>query len=142
MKPCIEHGLRQDKGGYNVTSRGGRTIKRHRLVLADYLGVDPFTMQGDVLHKCSNSKCIEPTHLYLGDHLQNMVDRDEAGNTAAGARHGMSKLSEEDVQFIKDNHVRGVNRSKPSNTAALALRFGVSENQVLRIANGRQRVRG
>lgn len=36
----------------------------------------------NVLHKCHNMACCNPDHLYLGDHKQNMKDRDEAGRTS------------------------------------------------------------
>lgn len=32
-----------------------------------------------VCHKCNNSACVRPDHLYLGTHLDNMQDRKKAG---------------------------------------------------------------
>lgn len=36
----------------------------------------------NVLHKCHDMACCNPDHLYLGDHKQNMKDRDDAGRTS------------------------------------------------------------
>jgi len=37
-----------------------------------------------ILHKCNNASCVNPHHLYIGDHKQNMKDRDAAGRTSRG----------------------------------------------------------
>lgn len=37
-----------------------------------------------VLHKCHNSRCCNPDHLYIGTHMENMKDRDDSGRTSRG----------------------------------------------------------
>lgn len=54
--------------------------------------------QGMVLHRCNNRKCINPEHLYNGDHAQNMRDRAASGNN----RSGRDRLTHELVSRIKD----------------------------------------
>ena len=71
--------------GYGSFSwTGGRPIRAHRFsyLLANG-SLDESLM---VLHRCDNRACVRPSHLYQGDHLQNMRDRTERRRT-----HGMSK---------------------------------------------------
>lgn len=48
-----------------------------------------------IRHKCDNSKCINPEHLELGTHLDNMRDRQERGRTTKGVQHHSAKLNDE-----------------------------------------------
>jgi len=55
---------------------------------------------GLVLHKCGNRKCCNPNHLYDGTWDDNRRDSEEHGTAPLGSRHGLSKLTEEDVLEI------------------------------------------
>lgn len=55
-----------------------------------------------VLHHCDNRACVRPDHLYLGDHKQNMKDRQNRKRQARGERQGNAKLCELDVWLIKN----------------------------------------
>lgn len=46
-----------------------------------------------VRHKCDVSLCVNPDHLQLGTHADNMNDRNARGRQARGARHGKAKAS-------------------------------------------------
>jgi len=83
-----------------------------------------------VLHKCDNAKCINHEHLKLGDHTENMVDRDERGRTAKGARHGMAKLTPEQAKCIYANPDRKTG-------IELAKEYGISRAHVSRIKLGK-----
>ena len=54
-----------------------------------------------VCHHCDNPKCVNPRHLYLGTQGDNMRDRDIRGRTQRGANHSKSKLSAENVLWMR-----------------------------------------
>ena len=83
-----------------------------------------------VLHKCDNAKCINYEHLELGDHEKNMKDRQERNRTAGGIKHGMCRLSEENVKYIKFNPDKKTGRE-------LAEEFKVTAANISRIQLGK-----
>lgn len=77
-----------------------------------------------VCHTCNNAWCINRNHLYLGTKSSNAFDlyRD------VGTKHvGHVDLSADEVQYIKDSHVRGISQH------ALARQFGINQMTVSRI---------
>ncbi len=61
-----------------------------------------------VLHTCHNMLCCNIEHLYLGDHLQNMVDRDNAGRTKKGADHYYFKCTPALILALKVDLMSGL----------------------------------
>lgn len=83
-----------------------------------------------VLHKCDNARCINHEHLEIGDHAKNMKDRQERNRTAGGTKHGMCKLTEENVRYVK------FNPDKKSGVD-LAKQFKMTRTNVSRIQLGK-----
>jgi len=54
-----------------------------------------------VLHHCDNPPCVNPQHLYVGTHSDNMRDRKLRQRDARGTNVNTNKLSEDDVQEIR-----------------------------------------
>lgn len=100
----------------------------HRIAWEIQHGPIPDNMS--VLHKCDNAKCINHLHLDLGDHSKNMEDRQSRKRTASGIKHGMSKLSEDNIRYIRNNPDKKMG-------IELAKQFGVSENCITDIKNYR-----
>lgn len=81
-----------------------------------------------VLHHCDNRLCINPRHMYLGTHKENMADKVARKRQASGERIGTSKLTREQVLEIRRIYEAGGATLKE-----IGLRFGVSLQQVFRI---------
>lgn len=92
-----------------------------------------------VCHKCDNPPCVNPDHLFLGSHIDNMRDcqskgrgRHYLGSINAGSSHGMSKLTEPDVAAIKTMLAGGTKQS------VIAHKFGVTQTAISRINTGKR----
>ena len=55
-----------------------------------------------VCHSCDNPKCVNPNHLFLGDHKKNMKDMILKNRQAKGESHGNHKLTIDQVKQIKN----------------------------------------
>lgn len=60
-------------GGYGVMKMNGKAVKAHRV--SYLLSHDELPHDLDVLHSCDNPSCVNPKHLRLGTHTDNMRDR-------------------------------------------------------------------
>lgn len=73
------HWKKKDVGrmGYGVISIGGKNIPAHRFSYEFYKG----KLSNDlfVLHTCDNPICVNPDHLYVGNHQDNMNDMNSRG---------------------------------------------------------------
>ncbi len=121
--------------GYGRTSyQGNRHWLVHRLAWTLVNGPIPYGL--DVCHKCDNKICVNPAHLFLGTHQDNIRDRDNKGRGKvpgfAGEQHGMAKLTEGDVLTI-----RGL-LSEGCKGRYISQFFGIAESTISQIKN-RQR---
>lgn len=69
-----------DGKGYGKLGQHGRNfIAAHRLFYTFHVG--PITGGLHVLHKCDTPLCVNPTHLRLGTHQENMKDMQAKGRS-------------------------------------------------------------
>lgn len=87
-----------------------------------------------VLHKCDNKRCVNPNHLYLGDHKQNMRDAIERKQWKPflGESHPSAKLTWNEVHEIRHDH-----RLTKEPACTIAKRYGVSGGCIDHILSGR-----
>jgi len=106
-KGCWEWNKYRDVGGYSKimwTDPDGVVLKvGHRVSYSVFHG--SFDTALYVCHKCDNRACINPEHLFLGTHQDNMDDKTAKGRPNGGqppgSAHAMSRLTEEDVLDIR-----------------------------------------
>lgn len=111
--------------GYGRIWADGKNVLAHRLCYELHTGSK--VPEGlCVCHHCDNSLCVNPDHLFLGTHQNNMDDRNRKGRQARqkGENNGRAKLSEElALQILSD----------PRNQGLIAREYGVSRQLVSRI---------
>lgn len=90
-----------NRDGYGSLTHGGRAESAHRAAYKVFVG--PIKPPLQVLHHCDVRNCMNPKHLYLGVHADNMRDREVRGRVkhAKGEDHRDAKLSEADVRAIR-----------------------------------------
>ena len=88
--------------GYGLCrSEKKRTASAHRVSFQAFVGEIP---EGKVIaHVCDNKLCVNPAHLFLATHAENSADMVNKKRSARGAKSGGSKLTEEQVKFIRES---------------------------------------
>lgn len=132
LSACIEHKQKGSNGGYGNTTFNGRKIPLHRKVYCVANEVSPESISGLVVrHKCDNPRCINPEHLELGtvkDNVQDCINRGRAKRgVSKGELNGYSKLTEQQVSYIRDTYKR---YSRECGIPAIASKLGVSTSAV------------
>lgn len=88
---CWEWLRSKNTGGYGQVSIAGRSRTAHRVSYMLFCGDIPEGLL--VRHKCDNPGCVRPSHLELGDHMDNSDDRRERVAVWNGARR-MPRLND------------------------------------------------
>lgn len=74
----------------------------HRLSYEIYNNVE-LTSDQIVLHSCDIPNCVNPNHLKIGTHEDNVQDKVNKDRQAKGVKNGRSKLTESDVINIRES---------------------------------------
>jgi hypothetical protein len=116
--------------GYGVFCIGKLMHSGHRRLITAHrfswmLANGPIPKGMSILHKCDNKLCVNPNHLFLGTHDDNMHDASMKGRMARGSNHYMSKLTENQVRKIRKEY---------ANTAIteenLGKKYGITQTDV------------
>lgn len=125
--------------GYGYIASGGargRSLKAHRVSWRLHRGPIPDGLC--VLHNCpcgDNPACVNPQHLWLGTHADNMRDMFTKGRrqrTARGASVATSRLTESDVIAIR--YARSM---AGASGPVMAKAYGVTPASIYRAISGR-----
>ena len=118
------------RGDYGAGRLNGKTEDAHRVSYQLFVGEIPDGLE--VMHGCNTPLCVNPAHLSLGTHAENMAQtagRRQSMSPARGSRHGLSKLTEADVVAIW-----GYRKSELSHRE-IGKMFGVSGTNITVILN-------
>ncbi len=79
----------------------------HRISWMLAHGAFPTRIQ--TLHECDNPPCVNPAHLFIGTHTDNMQDRSRKGrgNHPSGERNKAHKLTRSQVDEIRQRYAAG-----------------------------------
>ena len=113
--------------GYGGVYRNHRRLYAHRVAWELYHGEIPKGLC--VLHQCDVPCCVNPDHLFLGSHKDNMRDMVLKNRSTRGSRNPSARLTEESATKIK----LATNRS----TLSLAKQYGVSQLTVWKVRTRR-----
>lgn len=116
-----------NREGYGQISVWGGILYAHRLSYLAYRGPIPHGLF--VCHKCDVRTCVNPDHLFVATHQENMADRNRKGRTAhvKGEDNHASKVTAEQVRsIISDDRLQRL----------IAADYGITQSQVSRIKSG------
>lgn len=102
----------------------------HRVVYFLHKGA---CMDSSVLlcHTCDNRLCVNPAHLFEGNHEANQKDMSDKGRSTWGDKSGLSKWTNEEVKEIRRRHNQGETQ------ASLRREFKMSKSNMSYIINKR-----
>lgn len=130
---CKLWGKSTDRSGYGQLVTNGKRYLAHRLAYCKAHNLEYSDIKGNLVrHKCDNPSCVNPEHLELGTHQDNMDDRNTRGRTASGEDHGRAKLSTTDIENIRLQYVKG---SRTYGLSSLAKKYGVAFQTISKIVN-------
>jgi hypothetical protein len=115
------------RNGYGLFSIKRKTVSAHRYSFEYYKHL--ITNNSDVCHSCDVASCVNPDHLFLGTHQENMNDRDKKGRCQKGEKHYRTKLSNIQITIIREACSKGFSN------ASIGRYFNVSRNVIWYIKN-------
>jgi Mor family transcriptional regulator len=118
------HEHRRTRRGY--LSISGRTVFAHRFSYRLFRG--PIAAGMCVCHSCDNPACVNPDHLWLGTHAENMADMVRKGRQARLPRDLVPNMK---VPVSALPEIWSAHGS--SSAATLAAKYGVTERTIYRL---------
>lgn len=116
--------------GYGKFSIEHKNHYAHRVSFELFVGPIPDKLF--VCHSCDNKLCVNPLHLWLGTHQDNMDDKVKKNRQThtRGELDGVHKLTEQDVYKIREMIEQGINQHE------IAKMFGVDHATISAIKTG------
>lgn len=130
---CWNWAKSKNKRGYGYIGVGSQKTEHkaklaHRVSAWLFLNID-LDSALEVCHTCDTPSCVNPDHLFVGTHADNMRDMFAKGRrqAAKGERSGVAKVTGEQVKEIRRRLDEGEQQ------VPLAREYGIAQTQVSRI---------
>jgi len=119
-----------DKDGYSWFHLNHKMIKGHIFNYVIHFGQVPENMC--VCHSCDVRNCVNPKHLFIATHQDNISDRVKKGRTHKhiGVLNGRSKLDENLVRQIRNDLITDT-------ILNVANKYGMGTTTIINIKHGR-----
>lgn len=122
------------KLGYGRFRINDKLYQTHRVSYALFVDTIPDGME--VCHSCDNRGCVNPSHLWLGTHLENIRDMEKKGRhphnfIARGEKIKNHKLTEKDIHQIRVMIEEGYTQQEIANV------FGIARTNISLIKSGK-----
>lgn len=91
----------KNKNGYGYFGFKGKVQKSHRVSYQIYIGEIPLNFK--ILHRCDNTSCVSPFHLFVGtqkDNVDDMILKNRQYDKS-GINGTNRKLSEAQIRYIR-----------------------------------------
>lgn len=118
--------------GYGRFGFGRGVDYAHRAAYRLFVGNIPKGML--VCHRCDVRKCVNPDHLFLGTHAENMQDASRKGRVVLPPQ---SYLSSDDHQVAKLTNEQVREIRKAPNARGLAKKYGVNRTTIWSARTGK-----
>lgn len=119
----------RSKHGYGELRLLGKHHLAHRVAWELANGV-PIPDGLDVLHKCDNPPCCNPSHLFVGTHADNVADMVAKGRSASGEQHSQARLTWDEVRELRRRVSNG------EDLRDVAKSYGLGTNHARKIVDG------
>ncbi len=136
-----------DRYGYGVVQR--RKLQCHglprHLVSSRYAYMcyhkTPLKKEEHVLHSCDNPACCNPAHLRIGNHIDNMRDKNTRGRNVSPAQAGFSQKGASNFGSAESRKkaltLRAEFQGGNTDVPALAAKYGYTNRTVRNICRGK-----
>lgn len=111
---------------YGVISVEGKNYSAHRWIYS-YVNNKQLDKDTYICHRCDNTLCVNPNHLFEGNVQDNIDDRNIKNRQAKGEKHGGAKLTEQDVIEIRSNKI---------DSKVMAEKYNVHRDTIYKIRSG------
>lgn len=108
--PCWASSERKYQNGHVLIKVEGERVGAHRHAWEQHNGRK--LKSGEIVrHLCDNPPCVNPYHLLVGTHQDNMDDMVRRGRSKKGETSPVSKLTNEQVLDIRRRHALGARQT-------------------------------